>query len=200
MREEQKKRKVILVTDGDQIAQKAIERAAKNIGARCISASAGNPTPINGGAIVNLIKKAAYDPVVVMFDDNGSPNVGAGEQALNYVAGHQDIEVMGIIAVASNVDDLAGASVDYAITQDKEICQGQVNKEGKLISEHKMVIGDTVNIINDLREKHQIFTIGIGDLGKMEGCDNPNTGAEITTKAMQAVIVNWENKNKETQA
>lgn len=200
MKEAQNRRKVILVTDGDQIAQKAIEKAAGNIGGRCISASAGNPTPISGGAIVNLVKQAAYDPVVVMFDDNGSPNVGAGEVALNYVAEHPDIEVMGIIAVASNVDDLAGASVDYVITQDKQICEGQVNKEGKLVSENKMVIGDTVNIINDLKEKHRIFTIGIGDLGKMDGRDNPYTGAEVTTKAMQAIIVNWENKNKETQA
>lgn len=197
MPETEKKRKVILVTDGDHVAQKAIETAARNIGGRCISASAGNPTPISGCKIVDMIKQAKYDPVVVMFDDNGSTNLGKGELALDYVANHPDLEVMGILAVASNADDNTGASVDFAITKDKEILKGQVNKEGNFVSDNKVVIGDTVNVINNLREKQRVFTIGIGDLGKMDGCDNPFTGAEVTTKAMQAIIVNWENSNRE---
>ncbi|HHW49425.1 MAG TPA: stage V sporulation protein AE, partial [Clostridiaceae bacterium] len=42
------KRKVILVTDGDSVAKEAVEIAASNIGARCISDSAGNPTVLTG--------------------------------------------------------------------------------------------------------------------------------------------------------
>lgn len=42
------KRKVILVTDGDLVAKKAVETASRNIGARCISCSAGNPTRLSG--------------------------------------------------------------------------------------------------------------------------------------------------------
>ncbi|WP_222430861.1 stage V sporulation protein AE, partial [Bacillus licheniformis] len=38
------KRKVILVTDGDIYAAKAIEYAARKTGGRCISQSAGNPS------------------------------------------------------------------------------------------------------------------------------------------------------------
>ncbi|MCL6636019.1 MAG: stage V sporulation protein AE, partial [Peptococcaceae bacterium] len=33
------KRKVIIVTDGDRIAKRAVEVAARNVGARCISCS-----------------------------------------------------------------------------------------------------------------------------------------------------------------
>jgi len=96
------KRKVILVTDGDSIAQKAIETAAKNIQARTISASAGNSTPLRGKEIVELIKQAKHDPVVVMFDDRGFPKEGAGETALEIAAKHPEIDVIGALAVASN--------------------------------------------------------------------------------------------------
>jgi stage V sporulation protein AE len=65
------KRKVILVTDGDRIAKGAVEVAAANIGGRCISASAGNPTELEGREIIELIKSAHHDPVVVMVDDMG---------------------------------------------------------------------------------------------------------------------------------
>ena len=51
-------RKVIIVTDGDSVAQQAVEIAAKNINARTISASGGNPTPLTGQKIVELIKQA----------------------------------------------------------------------------------------------------------------------------------------------
>ena len=54
---------------------------------------------LKGSEIVNLIKKTAQDPVLVMFDDSGFIGEGAGEQALRYVAHHPDIEVLGVIAV-----------------------------------------------------------------------------------------------------
>ena len=42
------RRKVILITDGDEYAKKAIECVAKEYGGRCISSSKGNPTVIVG--------------------------------------------------------------------------------------------------------------------------------------------------------
>jgi stage V sporulation protein AE len=87
------RRKVILVTDGDKMAREALEEVARKIGGRCISRSAGNPTPLSGYQLVSLIKKAACDPVLVMFDDCGASEEGRGEQALRYVAQHPDIEV-----------------------------------------------------------------------------------------------------------
>lgn len=43
-----------------------------------------------------------YDPVFVMFDDSGFIGEGCGEKALKYVATHKQIDVLGILAVASN--------------------------------------------------------------------------------------------------
>ena len=50
------KRRIIIVTDGDGFARRAVETATTNIGGRCISRSAGNPTPIRGKEIVDFIK------------------------------------------------------------------------------------------------------------------------------------------------
>ena len=49
----------------------------------------GNPSIHTGPELVKLIKKAANDPVLVMFDDSGFLGEGAGEIALKYVANHQ---------------------------------------------------------------------------------------------------------------
>ena len=65
------RRRVILITDGDEYAKRAVERVAHDIGGRCISLSQGNPSILTGQELVNLIKKAANDPVLVMFDDSG---------------------------------------------------------------------------------------------------------------------------------
>ncbi|MDF2876370.1 MAG: Stage sporulation protein, partial [Sporomusa sp.] len=45
VKEVNKKIRVILVTDGDRVAQHAVENIGASLGLRCISASAGNPTP-----------------------------------------------------------------------------------------------------------------------------------------------------------
>lgn len=73
-----KKRRVIIVTDGDEYARKAIEHVAKAVGGRCISRSYGNPTTLTGSQTVDLILQAPYDPVFVMFDDSGFLEEGPG--------------------------------------------------------------------------------------------------------------------------
>jgi stage V sporulation protein AE len=177
-------RKVILITDGDSIAQRAVETAAKNIHARTISASAGNPTPLNGDQIVELIKQAKHDPVIVMFDDRGSPSKGKGETALEIVAKHPDIEVLGAVAVASNTE-VDGVPCHLAITKDGQFIQGSVDKEGNPRWDSPNIHGDTVDILKDLNIP---IIIGIGDIGKMEGKDNAYLGAKITTKALKYII------------
>ena len=88
---------------------------AKEIGGRCLSMSHGNPSMLTGHEIVKLIKKTAHDPVLVMFDDSGFIGEGSGEQALKYVAYHPDIEVLGIIAVASRTRKEEWTKVDVCI-------------------------------------------------------------------------------------
>lgn len=178
------KRKVILVTDGDSVAQRAVETAAANIGGRCISRSGGNPTPMSGVEIVELIKRAKYDPVVVMVDDKGSSRTGRGEWALYEIANHPDIEIIGVIAVASNTQGVKGIEVDFSVTCDGKIVEGAVDKEG-LPKSSNVIYGDTVDII----EKCEVpVIVGIGDIGKMAGKDDCEMGAPILTKAMEEIL------------
>lgn len=190
------KTRVILVTDGDCIAQKAVETAVKSIGGRCISASAGNPTPLSGKKIVELIKQAEADPVVVMFDDKGSSGKGRGETALEFVARHPDLEVMGVLAVASNTGWAGGASIDCAVTAEQQVIEGRVDKDGRAVSKEKYVLGDTVDVLDALKGEKIPFVVGVGDLGKMNGRDDPARGAEITTKALRTIVEHWEHRQK----
>ncbi|TCO70199.1 stage V sporulation protein AE [Marinisporobacter balticus] len=179
-----KKRNVILVTDGDSVAQRAVEKAVKNIGARCISRSGGNPTPIQGAEIVELIKSAKYDPVVVMVDDKGSPSTAEGERALYEIANHPDIEVLGVIAVASNTQGVEGVKIDCSITCDGKIIKDSVNKAGAP-NKGEILYGDTVDIIDKCNVP---VIVGIGDIGKMDGKDDCEIGAPIITKAMEEIL------------
>ncbi|HEU5140927.1 MAG TPA: stage V sporulation protein AE, partial [Bacillales bacterium] len=98
------RRKVILVTDGDKYALKAVQYTAEQVGGRCISQSSGNPTSLSGEEIVELIKETPKDPVLVMVDDCGYRGEGPGEKAMRCIAEHPDVDVLGAIAVASNTD------------------------------------------------------------------------------------------------
>ena len=124
------KKKVILVTDGDLIAQQAVEEATKKIGGRCISASAGNPTRLTGAEVVELIQSTPYDPVVVMVDDRGSTRKGNGERVLEYVAKHPDLELIGVLAVASNTENTDGAVVNCAITREQRCSAARSIRKG----------------------------------------------------------------------
>lgn len=178
------KRNVILVTDGDQVARRTLEVAAKNIGARCISMSAGNPTRLSGQEMVKLIKTAAHDPVIVMFDDKGEEGQGMGEKAIMEVYNSPDINILGVLAVASNSFCCDGASVDVSITNTGAMVKGSVNKYGKSIKRNELR-GDTVEILNNLDVP---VVVGIGDIGKMDGADDYHYGAPVTTKALQEII------------
>ncbi|MFA5524610.1 MAG: stage V sporulation protein AE [Tissierellales bacterium] len=183
------KRKLILVTDGDEVARKAVERATMNIGGRCISRSAGNPTPISGIEIASLIKTALHDPVVVMVDDIGNPNFGKGEQALSYLLNNSNLEILGVIAVASNTEGVQGIEVDFSIDHKGKIVKNAVDKNG-FETDSKILYGDTVDVLNSFSLP---LIIGIGDIGKIFGVDRYTNGAPLITKALKEII----NKNKE---
>lgn len=182
--ERMQKRKVILVTDGDDVARKAVEKAAENIGARCISRSAGNPTQLPGYKIIELIKQAKWDPVVVMVDDRGHTGEGKGEHVIRDIAACPDIEVIGAIAVASNTEGVLGIEVDFSVSKDGNIMKKTVDKNGKP-TDGKVIYGDTVDILNMIDVP---VIVGIGDPGKMHGRDGWSVGCPIITKAMQEII------------
>lgn len=179
-----KAHKVIVVTDGDYIAQEAVEEAAKNIGGRCISRTAGNPTPVTGSEIVELIKKANHDPVVVMVDDRGHTGTGNGEAAMEYILNDPEIDVLGVIAVASNTKGVTGIKVDFSIEKSGKLTDSAVDKVGNK-KKDKIIHGDTVDILNDVEVP---VIVGIGDPGKMDGCDSVQIGSPIITKAMKLIL------------
>lgn len=180
------KRKVIIITDGDEIARKTVEIAALKVGGCCISASAGNPTPITGERIVELIKEALTDPVLVMLDDKGCRNKGQGEIALEYIAKSPNVELLGVIAVASNTQYCKGVRIEHSITMNGQIIDRPVYKDGtpEKIGHH-ILEGDTVSVLNSLSIP---IIIGIGDIGKMQGKDRYDWGAQITTKAVRYIL------------
>ncbi|HEU4965758.1 MAG TPA: stage V sporulation protein AE [Bacilli bacterium] len=182
-----RKRKVILITDGDQVARKAVEKAAAELGCRVISRSSGNPTPLNGKQIVNLVQHAKHDPVLVMFDDNGNGDYGYGEQALEYINNHPDIEVLGALAVASNTPFVDGVHVDFSIDQNGRMIDDGVDKDGHPAHDDhgKMVYGDTVDVLSECELP---VIVGVGDIGKMQGKDHFLKGAPVTKAALLEIL------------
>ena len=178
------KRKVILVTDGDRVAQGAVEKAASNIGGRCISASAGNPTVLTGKEILDKIEEAEHDPVVVMVDDRGWEGEGPGEQAMDTILQNSGIDVLGVVAVSSNGKDCNGLNVTCSITKEGKIIDGAVDKYGTDIHGGN-ICGDTLSI---LKSKKDLIIVGIGDPGKMDFNDETAKGAPVTTKALEEVL------------
>ena len=182
--------RVILITDGDSVAQKVIEKLAYDLNLRCLSASAGNPTPISGKKIVELLKTVPRDPVLVMFDDRGEPEKGEGELALEYVAKHPDIEVLGAVAVASNTTDIYGVAVDACVSKEGSVVDVSIDKKGEeknnvFLESTPVIKGDTVDVINELDIP---VVIGIGDIGKMRRKDDICRGAPITRKAIEEIL------------
>jgi len=179
------RRRVILVTDGDEYARRAVEHVAKEIGGRCISSSYGNPSTLTGPEIVKLIKKASHDPVLVMFDDSGIVGEGAGETALKYVATHKDIEVLGVIAVAARSRDEEWTRVDVSIDRDGELTPYGVDKHGIPELEIGRINGDTVYCLDELDVP---IIVGVGDIGKMARHDSYKIGSPITKKAVELIL------------
>lgn len=178
--------KVIVVTDGDRVAKRTVEVACRKIGARCISSSAGNPSTKTGEEILNLIKKASHDPVVIMLDDQGCAGEGSGEQILRYLMSNDEIEIIGAVAVASNSPCTEGIRINCSFTKDGKLIDGPVDKCGLPEKKNHIYLeGDTVEIINELKIPN---VIGIGDPGKMDGADDFRKGAPITTKALQEIL------------
>lgn len=180
-----KKTRVILITDGDCVARKAVETAAHGLGLRVISRSGGNPTPLTGDEIVALARSAPRDPVLIMVDDRGKSYKAQGEEALETIARDPAIEVLGVVAVASNTLRANGARVDLSITSEGEVIPGSVDKLGNPQTWSTVIKGDTVDVLEELSIP---MIVGIGDIGKMEGADVLERGAPITVRAIKEIL------------
>lgn len=183
-----KKVRVIFITDGDKMARRVIEMVGRKLGLRCISASAGNPTPLSGWEIVNLLQEVPFDPVLIMFDDKGKDGQGQGEMAMRYVAYHPSVQVLGAVAVAANTYGGIGVPADICITAQGCMVNAAVDKNGQVVGGSwgkPIVHGDTVDILNDLNVP---YIVGIGDIGKMDSADELTGGAPITRQAIETIL------------
>lgn len=177
-------RRVIVVTDGDHLARRALKIAAKQLQIRVISRSAGNPSKLTALELVSYVLEAKRDPVIVMFDDNGDGGQSAGEQALLDFVAHPAVRVIGALAVASNTSLVQGVPVDFSIDcMGRHVASG-VNKDGVATAPSK-IYGDTVDVLRKLRVP---VVVGVGDIGKMGGRDAPERASPITTAALQAIL------------
>ncbi|WP_096201048.1 stage V sporulation protein AE [Bacillus sp. FJAT-45350] len=179
------KKRVILITDGDQSAKHAVQIVAKQIGGRCITSSGGNPSRLSGEELVELIHKAPTEPVLVMFDDCGFQREGPGEHAMRYVANDSSIEVLGAIAVASTTHFSEWTKVDVSIDRYGNLTEYGVDKNGLQDLEIGRIDGDTVYILDEMNIP---IVVGVGDIGKMAGQDVPEKGAPITRKAVEIIL------------
>lgn len=180
-----KKRRVILITDGDAYAKQAVEYVASEIGGRCISLSAGNPTTLSGSEMVEYVLQTPHDPVLLMFDDSGLQGEGSGEIALKYVATNPNIEVIGAIAVASKTHSNEWTRVDVSIDRDGNLTEFGVDKSGLPDIERGRLNGDTVYCLDQLNIP---VIIGVGDIGKMARKDSVRMGCPITKKAVEIIL------------
>ncbi len=179
------KRNIIMITDGDEYAKRAVEHAAKEIGGRCISASYGNPAKVDGPELVRLIKSAANDPVLVMFDDSGLVGEGAGETMMKYVADHEDINLLGIVAVASKTRQAEWTKVDVCIDREGNLTERGVDKFGIPEMDVGRINGDTVYCIDTINAP---IVVGIGDIGKMAKHDDIKIGSPFTLRAVNMIL------------
>ncbi len=186
-----------MVTDGDEYAQRTIELLAKEFGGRCISASQSNPTRLTGRDIVKLILRTPYDPVFVMFDDSGFIGEGSGETALKYVASHNQIDVLGVLAVASNTHHYEWTRVSVSIDRNGNLTEYGVDKFGLPDIEVGRINGDTVYCLDQLNVP---VIVGIGDIGKMCGNDDWKKGSPITRKAIELILERSGYYGSETKA
>lgn len=176
-------RKIVVITDGDRIATQVVEQVARNVGGRAISLSGGNPTRISAEGLVEAIKEAPYDPVLVMVDDCGAKGTGRGERVLVELARNPEVEILGVLAVASNTAGVRGIKPNVSITRDGKVIDQAVDKDG--YTQGKRIKGDTVDILNQLKVP---VIVGVGDLGKMENADLVEEGARITTIAVKEIL------------
>ncbi|MGR6836332.1 stage V sporulation protein AE [Syntrophomonas erecta] len=175
------------MTDGDQSAHQAIECAARELKLFTLKATAGNPTPLNGREVLQLILQAPYEPVVVMVDDRGEKGIGPGERVIEYLM-HcpEQIIVLGVVAVASDTR-VKGIKVDRSVTAEGTLVKKRpVNKSGCVEPEgHYRLEGDTLEI---LYKYPDLLVVGCGDLGKMNGLDASHRGAAITKRCFQEIL------------
>lgn len=177
------RKKVIILTDGDETAYRALAVACESLPCHPLKASVGNPTPLSGKELVNAVVDVPAEPVVVMVDDRGDVGRGPGEEALNTLLDAEELEVLGVIAVAANSHPVHGVQVDLSVNQYGKVVHQAVDKSGRGESSDTLK-GDTVDVLAGYSGP----IVGLGDPGKMQGHDAIDQGVPATRRALEEIL------------
>lgn len=178
-------KRVIIITDADEYARKAVLTISKDIGGYCLADFASNPTEIEPTEFINRILSIDQEPIYVLVDDAGIQGIGPGEKVIKALFEHPDITIIGALAVAAHTRHSEWTRIDLAINQDGEFVGTGVDKEGIIELEGPRINGDTVYILDQLSIPN---VIAIGDIGKMHGKDDVEKGSPITKKALRFIL------------
>ncbi|WP_051239653.1 stage V sporulation protein AE [Pontibacillus halophilus] len=179
------RKKVIVITDGDEYARRAIRHIASELGGTSLDDLAGNPTRATKEEIIKGIERATSEPVFVLVDDAGVSGIGAGESILLQIATHPSVDIIGALAVASHTKFREWSRFDFSIDLDGNLVPFGVDKEGVPELDVDRISGDTVYALDQLT----IPTIvAIGDIGKMRGRDDIKYGAPVTKRAIELIL------------
>lgn len=176
------KSQVIIVTDGDHTAWEAVFEAAADLGLYALPQSRGNPTPRDAAALTDAVRKAPREPVVVLVDDQGDADTGPGERVLDGLLRAPELQVLGVVAVASHTRGVRGVEPWISVTGNDQRVKGAVDKGGH--AQPGRLRGDTVDVLNG----EDVPVVGLGDPGKMGGRDAVGRGAPATREALRAIL------------
>lgn len=180
---ESTRKRVIVLTDGDHTAYRALSKVCEELSCHPLRASAGNPTPMSGQELLQAIQNAPQDPVVVMVDDRGDAGTGKGENALQELLESHNIDLLGVVAVAANTHPVTGVEVQESVDRDGEVVHYAVDKEGQTVAGH-VLKGDTVDVLGN----YSGVVVGLGDPGKMNGHDAISRGVPATRAAIEEIL------------
>lgn len=175
---------MIVVTDGDPTAWRAVKAASTSLGLVPVAVSRGNPTPVDAQRIVEVARSQPGGPVVVMVDDQGDGAAGPGETVLAELLRDERVRVLGVVAVASNTRGVDGVVPDVSVDQAAHASDGAVDKDGQRAA--GPLLGDTVDVLRDAAPG--VVIVGLGDPGKMQGQDALADGVPATRAALAAVL------------
>ncbi|WP_138416856.1 stage V sporulation protein AE [Aquibacillus sediminis] len=179
------RKKVIVITDGDEYARRTLDFLAKKLGGTCLSYLSDNPTTASPDEVKQAVYRAKQEPVYVLIDDAGIQGAGAGERILVSLDKDPSIEIIGAIAVAAHTKNMEWSRFTFAIDQNGELIPNGVDKQGIPLPEIGRINGDTVYSLDQLDLP---IVIAIGDIGKMRGKDDIKKGAPITRKALEIIM------------
>ncbi|WP_078596990.1 stage V sporulation protein AE [Evansella clarkii] len=180
-----RRKRVIIITDGDATARDAAAKAAENLNCSFVKESSGNPSTHTAEELLKLILKAEKEPVLVLCDDCGWIDEGKGERVLMSLGKSPQIKILGAVAVASHSDSSEWTKVSVSIDKYGNLTEYGVDKEGIRDIEPGRIRGDTVSVLDQLKLP---CIVGIGDPGKMGGYDSVERGAPVTTMAVELII------------